>query len=82
MRHHLLSDLLAPGFSAGEVKLAVLLNPVRVSAELAAAIKTKLQVDGKPVLYSVAAAAVDGDGAATPADGARDLTGMPPSRVR
>ena len=76
VRHHLLSDILAPEFSAAAIKLAVLLNPVKVSAELAAAIKAKLQVGNKTVLYSVAAAALDGDGAATFTDGARDLTGM------
>ena len=76
VRHYLLSDLLAPGFSAADIKLAVLLNPTRVSAKLAAAIKAKLQVGNKTVLYSVAVAAVDGDGVATMASGGRDLTGM------
>ena len=49
VRYYLLSDLLVGDFSA--LKLAVLINPVRVSQPLAAAIKAKLQRGGKTVMY-------------------------------
>ena len=60
-------------FSA--LKLAILVNPVRVSERLAAAIKAKLQVGGKTVMYFDAVAVVDGEGNYTP-EGARKLTGL------
>ena len=75
VRYHLLSDLLSPHFTASRIKLAVLLNPLRVSDEVAAAIKAKLQVPGKTVLYSGAVGVFDGAGRTT-AEGGRKLTGL------
>ena len=49
VRYYLLSDLLVGDFSS--LKLAILINPVRVSKTLAAAIKAKLQTSGKTVMY-------------------------------
>jgi len=76
VRYHLLSDLLSTNFTAAETKLAVLLNPLRVGKQLAAAIKEKLQVNGKTVVYSVGVGVVDGDGKSSPDQG-RSLTGLP-----
>jgi hypothetical protein len=75
VRYHLLSDLLSPDFTAARIKLAVLLNPVRISHAMAVAIKAKLQVPGKTVLYSGAVAVFDGAGRTT-AEGGRKLTGL------
>jgi hypothetical protein len=75
VRYHLLSDLLSSNFTASRIKLAILLNPVRISEDLATAIKQKLQVDGKTVLYSAGVAVVDGNGRRTE-DGGRKLTGL------
>jgi hypothetical protein len=75
VRYHLLSDLLSPHFTAARIILAVLLNPVRVSDEVAVAIKAKLQVPGKTVIYSGAVGVFDGTGKST-AEGGRNLTGL------
>ena len=75
VRYHLLSDLLSSNFTASRIKLAILLNPTRISEDLATAIKQKLQVNGKTVLYSAGVAVVDGKGRRTE-DGGRNLTGL------
>ena len=75
VRYHLLSDLLSPQFTAARIKLAVLLNPIRINDSLAAAIRRKLQGQGKTVVYSVGVAVVDGAGRSTP-NGGRELTGL------
>ena len=75
VRYHLLSDLLSSNFSADRIKLAILLNPIRVSEELGSAIQQKLQVDGKTVLYSGGVAVVDTNGRRTE-NGGRKLTGL------
>jgi hypothetical protein len=75
VRYHLLSDLLSSNFSAVRIKLAILLNPTRISAALASAIRQKLQTDGKTVLYSAAVAVLDGSGRRTE-DGGQKLTGL------
>jgi hypothetical protein len=74
VRYYLLSDLLVGNFSS--LKLAIFLNPVRVSDDLAAAIKTKLQVHGKTIVYVDAVAAVDGDGKLSDAGRVQTLTGL------
>jgi hypothetical protein len=75
VRYHFMSDLLSSNFDAAPIKLAVLLNPLRVSKELAAVIKKKLHTDGKTVVYSVGAGVVDGEGKSTP-DGGKELMGL------
>ena len=73
VRYYLLSDLLVGDFSA--LKFAILINPVRVSTPLAAAIKAKLQCGGRTVMYFDAVAVVDGEGKHSP-EGAQALTGL------
>ena len=74
VRYYLLSDLLVGDFSS--LKLAILLNPIRVSDELEVAIKTKLQDRGKTILYVDAVATVDGQGKRTSAGRVQKLTGL------
>ena len=74
VRYYLLSDLLVGDFAA--IKLAILLNPIQVSDELAAAIQTKLQDHGKTIVYVDAVATVDGDGKQSKAGRAQTLTGL------